>query len=1224
MAEKEEFKLEEYSDIKQSMYIEASAGTGKTYTITGIVSKLVKEKIPLEKILIVTYTEKAVGELRNRIREKCPDSDVDNAAIYTIHSFCQKTLSEFSFTAKQCSELSLVSDSALDDFLERQIREKLKEDSLFEYLFKDAKKQDNFIDKIKDDFKAAINKYYLTKDGKENPDIISLNQKPDVKIHDKEFTYDELSKILHPQTLEDLFFIPDFESNYNKLQNSPATKLQEFAENIKEKTIEKNFFDFDGRSFQANRMPKDIPEALPLLNYFRDLKQSIKNLLEYYPAILYTENLKTLYYDWQKEKEANKLQSYNDMLREVHEAVCDETSNLRTKLRQKYQYAIIDEFQDTNQLQWDIFSKVFLQENDDSHTIIVVGDPKQSIYSFQGADVNVYKDAVNTIEEKHGHPYRLSKNWRSTDTMIEACNFIFENKQAPQTDTDDSKKASKKSSKKDTENKDTTIRFFSQESEIEFERSNTTSTKHVAQFNGQNIKPIWIAGTPDNKIDAKTFAETAVQQIIECCSFVDDKTKLQVFNKGANGNCQELRNVSFKDFAILARSSSEMKEIESAMQKAGIPFLRYKDKNLFAGIECMHWISLFNAISAKDFTGRNRRLLSEALFSSFFGVPLDKVEDKKFDNPSCEERQKIISWRQLAQQRKWAKLLEKIFSDTDLENKLSRLDKMQSLAKFRQIGNLSVDYLYKNDCSIEELSRYLSRLASAANVSEDEGNLVEKGTDFDCVQVMTIHASKGLEFPVVIAPAGFKGLNEQIPSVYLYHEPKLKMGFIKECKEKFRTDECYERERLFYVAYTRASSLLILPFYEQWKDSGIYAFLHKNIGNLIQQGEDQSPYYHKISYDPKKTNLKTAVQDILKKNKELAERSQNSQEKTESLRTEEEQIEYSRNLTKQVPGLLLRKHSYSTLSKSKSESDEMTENGGRYDKEGSVKKDQDLSRFDSSENPALADSDTGAASSDSSTTSILTIPANYPRGIKAGKAIHEVFEKIDFVRYGQTEEPDAVTKKDSLGKLITNCFTKQTIRIPEKSSDTWLLYTAQLLWHTLNAKFPEIAGSHKENNFFRLNEITFENRSSEAEFNMNSRLSTKTADYLKNYFNGFVDLVFKRKSGDKELYSVLDWKSDSFEASAYSNVSALKQHTDEAYSIQRVIYSYGLIKWLKNFYTDETESQIFENHFGGIYYVYVRGCKAGTSNGIYARTWKSWDELEKAFNNIMLDFQIAD
>ena len=126
-----------------------------------------------------------------------------------------------------------------------------------------------------------------------------------------------------------------------------------------------------------------------------------------------------------------------------------------------------------------------------------------------------------------------------------------------------------------------------------------------------------------------------------------------------------------------------------------------------------------------------------------------------------------------------------------------------------------------------------------------------------------------------------------------------------------------------------------------------------------------------------------------------------------------------------------------------------------------------------------------------------------------------------------------------------------------------------------------------------------------------------TADHLKNYCNGFIDLVFRRSVNGKDLYSILDWKSDTFEADQYCNGALLKAHTDDRYSIQRVLYTCSLIKWLKSFYTNESEAEIFANHFGGIYYAYVRGCQSDTCSGIYARTWTSWQEVENAFKKIM-------
>ena len=1234
MTEQEEltpFHLNNYNDIKTSMYIEASAGTGKTHNITGIVEKLINSNIPLEKILIVTYTEKAVGELRNRIREQCPDQDVDNANIFTIHSFCQKTLSEFSFSANQCSNLSLVSDNEIEDFIERWIRDVLITNSDFKSLFESAILKNTFIDNLINDFKQMISKYYLNIAGEEDNDIVSLDADSFIEIDGSVITCEtaeKLAKLASNLTcIEDLFIINGFEDRWNHLKdNREAKKAEELKTDILNNINNNHIFDYNGYSFKSNTVGSEIKADL---EFFKDLKNWLKIIVadtDPFSIIkFYTNQLKTLYLAWQQEKEKNKMQSYNDMLRNVREAVCEPDSILKKNLQKKYQYAIIDEFQDTNQIQWDIFRTVFMEDNE--HTIIVVGDPKQSIYAFQGADVNVYKTAVKSIAKK-GKGYRLSTNYRSTDEMVEACNILFQDKIISDI-TKEADSKTKKKTNKDTEPEE--IQFFDARGmnidpdyTISFTNSAPSHKKASAQYfdtteepYGWKItKPVWTAGNSQKMIDEETFAKVAAQTIIDCCSFENGKTKLQVFKKDKNGNCTQLRNVSFRDFTVLTRTSTEMPAFEKEFQKAGIPFLRYKDKNLFAGIECQHWISLFNAIGADDFTGSKRSLLSEALFTSFFGIPLDQVQDEKYDNPYNPERQKIILWQSLAQQRRWANLLQRIFEDSDIENRLSRLDKIPSLSKFRQIGNYAIEYLYKNECSIEEVSHHLARLAQSTKGVEEGDNLVAKGTDFDSVQLMTIHASKGLEFPVVIAAGGYKQKYPNIPSVYAFHEKgKAKIGFSEYAKNKMNMELDYEWQRLFYVAYTRASSLLILPYYKKWKSYSPYSFLGKNIGPLMNIANE---YCKALTIPPTLDYkvLKSSVQEILNKNNEESQQQKASSTDEEELAVEEAIEKQKMNtvaLSKEVPSHILYKHSYISLSKKgKKDSTEMTENGGRADKDGSGSEDKEresTAAFDSSENPVLYNTAASIA--------ITEAPAKYPKGTKIGIALHEVFEKADFVRHGSLTSAREAEQSQEIIQLISSCLKKQTILIPENDPEKWISYTSSLLWKTLNAKFPEITGSTQTGNFFSLKEIDSEHRISEAEYNMNADSDAATVgSALKNYCNGFIDLVFMRQINGKEVYSILDWKSNTFTKEGYSDYVSLKKETDKDYSIQRVLYSYSLIRWLKIFYKDESEAEIFENHFGGIYYVYIRGCTPGSSSGIYARTWKSWAELEKAYKKI--------
>ena len=1134
-----EFNAKDNTPLKgQSIYIKASAGTGKTYNIQKIVRQLLERKdVPqLEKILIVTFTEKAAGELRDRIRKELTgfDADVDNAPIYTIHSFCQQTLEEFAFTANKPASLELIDEEEIIDFIDRAIRDGLENDENFRTelipLFENAENKDSFIESLKDDLKQAVARYYPDEKIVEldaNSDSIYL--KYEGKKEQKDYTFEDCDFLLEKEE----------SGNYDEVK-------------------------------------KDITRVFT----GKDAANHKKNIEKYKKARFYGNILKSLYQAWQLEKSQNKQQSFNDMIRNVREAVCEKNSALKKELQKKYDVAIIDEFQDTNQQQWDIFREVFKNEN---HSLIVVGDPKQSIYAFQGADINVYENAIGTFE----NGYKLSHNYRSTDQMIEACNRLFEQN-------------------------------FFKGSDITFFRSDPPEVPGDktlnATFDGKEIKPFWICNSekeekkenePAKKIEcpisAEDFAKLAVEKIVDCCTYdKNGKTRLQVYEKKE----KNFRNVSFKDFAVLAKTSPEMEKIENAMKDSGIPFLRYKDKNLFRGIECKHWISLINAITSPDFTGHKRAFLSEALFTRFFDIPIENVTDEKYDSPTCDERKALIEWQMLAEDRKWAKLLESIFEKTQIEKRLSGLDNLQTLSKFRQIGEYIVEYLYKNDSSLDGVSRHLSRLVARTEGADDEGSLVARGTDFDCVQLMTIHASKGLEFPVVIAAGGFKQRNNQISQVYLYHEEKkddegkpvgkyAKLSFSENGKEKMKNEEEIEWQRLFYVAYTRASSLMILPNYEKSisGDKEINNVFTKTItaslSAFMQNDANKKLYENFIFSEENNRKLSKEVQEILKHKKE----------KESDGTTKDSQKEVFTEL-KDAKNRLLKKNSYSSLGHKKIVLNEYVS-----DKYKPEQEDDDENLEETSE---LSDSD---------------YLKGYPRGSKLGLALHSIFEKIDFEtalpiasassgkRISDYEE---LCTDSDVKALIEDSFSEQGLKIDEEDSKNWRKNTAQIIWNALSARFKELTGG-KEGGTFSLREILLKDRSSEVEFNFMPE-EFSSAPEIRNYFNGFIDLLFVRNVDGKEVYSLLDWKSDTLPDYSESETA---NHSVEKYSIQMVLYSYCLVKWLKTFpkYSSMDYNEIYKNHFGGIYYVYLRGTKAGTDNGIFAQKWENWKMLNTIFND---------
>jgi len=1252
-----QFNLKDF-DIKRNMYIQASAGTGKTYTVQQIVAEVLKldlkEQIGLEDILIVTYTEKAAGELRDRIREKiqdvinreeyAPDTQngkyltvekqkekfykqlelVDNAPIYTIHSFCKQTLTEFGFTANQSDNLELIDENQVNSFIQKWLRDDLPEDEIFKkYMILTKGKG------IKEDqYTGAIGKLYRNENGEEVPEIMILD-KTTSRADLQRFTSKELERLSNEkQTPDDYNFICNF---LDKVENTSIKteaddirnpdeafelkrKLSDLSaftnalQNVRNQAALKSIGIFYNKLVGAIaendvlKLPTTVASYIKthvdqnLGIYYENVGKKIKAFKEVKTTIennfkcnLFETHLPEIYMNWNKYKADNKLQSFDDMIRNVRESVCKPDSALKQKLKEKYKFAIIDEFQDTNPKQWDIFSRVFME--DENHSICVVGDPKQSIYAFQGADVNVYSAAIKQIADGNpnqkvaaGQAFDLAVNYRSTNKTIEVCNKLFAN--------------------------NGTSDFFT--GTFTFTDSGTPQNpalvKPDAEFDGTATKPVWIPDAQDpEQISPLSFADFVVEQIIKCCTFDSTgKTRLQVFHKNSKD-----KNVNFSDFAVLCKSKSEMEEIKLAFAKSGIPYNHYKESNLFTGKECFEWISLFNAINAEDFTSSNRKILNEALFTDFFGISLARLSSSEFDRPNCKERLLIIKWQSYAKKRQWALLQEQIFETSQVESRLSKLDKLTSLSKLRQIGDYCVNYLYKNNCTIDELINHLTLLCNAKGDADDEdGNIVQKGTDFNCVQIMTIHASKGLEFPVVILPAGLKAPKANTGGIYQYHDSCIPQRLHLTANKNYilpgatatagdieKDERDKEWTRIFYVAYTRASSLMISP----WTVAkGYFRFLKSA---FISSDANNNNYLERIPL-----NLSVDYRAMKNKVSEILSNQVSANTGFEAAANDEaEQKKVTEKLSHNVRLLNVYKLSYTNISKGNIPEQYASETNAEHDRSReSVSEKYGMNKLD----PICIRI---PVSTDSANLNVMD--EKYPKGNLVGEAVHQIFENTDFNKIGSYKTEDEVCGDAAFAFLIREKFAGQGIIIDSSDSKNIKTQTAKIVWNTMNAVFPEITGSKGTGNSFSLKELEKNQYMAEREFNMNPYIK-QNEEQLRDYFNGFIDLIFVREAEGEKRYSIIDWKSNYMPDQNYADSNALAEETDNAYSIQRVLYSYCLIKWLKQF-SSKSEQEIFEQQFGGIYYVYVRGCKAGNGNGIYAHTWNSWEELKAAFLRIV-------
>ena len=1198
------FSLDEFNkgDNKdKNLALEASAGTGKTFSIKEMVKRLVCEyHVGLDKILVVTYTEKAAGELKNEIRKVLTEPqeeyqnksvievlkaqklkvnvDVNNASIGTIHSFCKNTIEEFSIKSKQPLNLELAGEVTINDYAKRYIREGdiLKKITVFL-----ANKVEIDVDTLIDKLVATTNRYYL--DNQFDPDSTVILYKKSYTVDDiPSVAFDLLKSSDVPATLKQKY--PELADAYDVLHNYSGGIFPDWLNEFD------NYYDFllDNRTYKVVASSKDpnvITYPKSVCDAFKKLSKTKKMFNDFKPeCYLVDEFLDDFYKSYQEYKEKNRLQNFNDMIRVVREELKDDNSPLLLKLRAKFTYGIIDEFQDTNQIQFDIFKKIFMSDTD--HHIIVVGDPKQSIYAFQGADVTVYKNAIKEIEDAGGLKMRLDKNYRSYPGVVESGNKLFKNY------TFNPKFESSK--------------YCTIEQGDNFELRLLYEDKYAPGF--------WLN---EKRLSPKDYAKFAVELILDAVTLKDDgHTKLQFerFKKGVPGSV--IKDADFGDFVILCRTRTELPFIVKELKKAGIPVVRYKDDTLFKSKECAHWIALLEAIDAVDFTGHNRDFFKKALFTDFFGLSLSEISNPYYDQDDCAEIQMFLNWKAIAKDKRWEDLFDAIMFDTDLNGKLSDLPHLQPLGIYKQIASYAIDYL-SNNYTLRDLIDHLKKIVKVSNEESegDNASLVAKSTDFKAVSIMTMHASKGLQFPVVISVGGWKGQNTR-GGCFTCH---MKSGGGDSLQQYVFTFKDVEKEsfkaankaefneellRLFYVAYTRSQYLLIAPRYEDSKDANknqsqaMETFIEEFKGQKFDTGKGPNKitieYYKLIDADKMSMTYKKmneiSKESIARAGQEAAKKQAiQNQGKSDDPDAQKREL---KKIIKSEPEQIAYRHSYSNLSHP-SKKEETYDESNILDRE--EEQEENLSEYDTECLPIKGKYDD---------VEPAKAEPDYPKGAAMGNAIHEVFENVNF----ENPEPN-------VEKIILDRFKSYGFDLTKNQKH--LEYTKEdIVLEVLKAELPVIVG-HEQNpgEYFRLGDLKEDDRKAEAEFNFNY-----PSEKLKNYFIGFIDLMFKRKVNDVDVYSILDWKSDTLSDTfeSYKNPDDLKGQVDKRYSIQRVLYSYCLIMWLKSFYGDkETEEEIFENHFGGIYYVFVRGCHEGYTNGIYAQTWKSWADLKAAYEKII-------
>jgi len=448
--------LHQNCDVFGKKILEASAGTGKTFAIEHIVVRLLIEKnslLSIDQILIVTFTKKATKELKFRIRNNLEkallflnqnkkDKNFDylipffndkeailklqnaidlfeTAQIFTIHSFCFKNLKEFSLEAdvliekdEESQNLYLIK-KLVYDYLKFNIDSKEYSNEQIEILINFHKNIDNLCQKFINEIDTNLQKYNFKNFSnlyEEFLQTIKNFQKIDFNIVSNSFldiekNYKKNQKFKNENFIKQLellvFFI-----------NKKFCSKEEFGKLLKTKC---SIFEFLS---DKNQKKSKKNEVLP--DFFYQMKKNLYPLIQELidPKILFFRLLKDISLWINQYFEDQEILTFNEILFKMKNAI--KTDAFKKRIQKKYKAVIIDEFQDTDTIQFEIFDKLFFS-NKNILAVYLIGDPKQSIYSFRNADLYTYLNATNKIKTIR----YLDTNYRSSKSLINSLNALF-------------------------------------------------------------------------------------------------------------------------------------------------------------------------------------------------------------------------------------------------------------------------------------------------------------------------------------------------------------------------------------------------------------------------------------------------------------------------------------------------------------------------------------------------------------------------------------------------------------------------------------------------------------------------------------------------------------------------------------------------------------------------------------------------------------------------------
>jgi exodeoxyribonuclease V beta subunit len=1112
--------------------LEASAGTGKTFNLTSLVARYVAEEdLKIDQLLMVTFTNAAASEMRERTRAKLSDalmalesniapelvktndvwmknivdctgdireerksrlrdaiSNVDSATIATIHGFFQQALREVGLRS---------ADSASSEVAQG----------------KDSVGRQMLRDELVTMFSAG--------------EVNLMSALPEKTPNDLEKAILEIIKGLNSNISATA--APDVDAD--PMANEWSSFVNQIRQNINEQRISSGTLSFD------------------------DLITGLRDLL----------------------KPENPL-----------------SKDVISGMRARYRLVLIDEFQDTDDTQWDIFSKIFDVEymksmqgtnrtNETFLAMIMVGDPKQAIYRFRGADIAAY---LKVVEDSNLERFEMKRNFRSDRNLIIGLNRWFQGKR----DTNGEYTGFKFGNKN--------IAFIQVDAAKKGAGSGLAISGHENESKALQFR--WISTDQKPAPTVKILRPRIAEDLCNHVTLLLNKGTIPDKRDGIDVE----RRVQPGDISILVRTHGDAEPIVEALRARGIPVVK---SNVGSVSQSEAVIQLRTLLSAMAAPNDSRRVKALAL-TWFVGYSFnDLLDDKKIIDLGlrCNEWAKqlldlgIVGFYQTLRAEESA--VASISLSIEAERRLTDLEHLAELLHSRTSGK---------KLSAASVLRYLEELASEDDESDELLRRID--SDAKAIQITTMHASKGLEYPIVLIPFPKKP-NTMGAEVFTYDNRRLVnaapntpwvVGDLNEETRKAIAQEEIEGDdlRLMYVAFTRAKHQLVV----WWANSKGIAT--SPLARLLFGDHDDITEKTKIKDGDDARKLFTEMQNQIG----LDDNDQHLMHVTElaiddasivpldSLDLADHSIGQSSEFPAQaVRNWNWRRWSFSSLSSSLKNEDSDSHRGG----------------FDEGESTIESESSIPTSGLNYSGPGLFEMPAS----AEFGTLVHEILEKVNFT---------SPTLKEDLIETISG-YGSETLRGIDVNN------LAQGLLNSLGTNLdPLVPG-------FQLVNLDSRDRLAEMDFHFTlakpevsaEQIALAAADEKSSFFaeyfgqlaqkwsadggrniaglmTGSIDLLFRVRAGDRCKYFVVDYKSNRLHIpsevvphASYGVNSMKKAMEEHHYPLQALFYCVALHRFLLMRVSDYD----IDRDLGGAGYLFVRGMVGsetplvnGTHNGVLA------------------------